>query len=170
MDRRKIIIIAVAMFSIVIISILAIFVLRSKSPVKPGLSGSTAPSNKVNEKNNASAVVEKKRQVEQNTLDSLARQVEEVGKNDQDLDGLSDVEEAKSGTSPTSSDTDNDGLLDRDEIMIYHTDPLKKDTDGDGLTDGHEVLRGLNPLGTGSLLLPASSSSTASGIVTNTKK
>ena len=43
------------------------------------------------------------------------------------------------------------GILDKDEIMIYHTSPLKVDTDGDGFGDGYEVQRGFNPNGRGKL-------------------
>jgi len=38
-------------------------------------------------------------------------------------------------------DSDNDGLLDDDEVKIYNTDPTNPDTDGDGLRDGEEVDR-----------------------------
>jgi len=37
------------------------------------------------------------------------------------------------------SDTDNDGLLDVDEINLYGSDPKKADSDGDGLSDGREI-------------------------------
>lgn len=70
---------------------------------------------------------------------------------DQDLDGISDSEETKYQTSPTSSDTDSDGLTDRNEIFIYKTNPLKADTDGDSFSDGYEVRRGLNPNGAGKM-------------------
>lgn len=36
-------------------------------------------------------------------------------------------------------DTDSDGLLDDDEINLYHTSPFLADTDGDGFSDGVEV-------------------------------
>jgi len=36
-------------------------------------------------------------------------------------------------------DTDDDGLIDDDEINIYGTDPDNPDTDGDGINDGDEV-------------------------------
>lgn len=65
---------------------------------------------------------------------------------DQDLDGLSDSEEAKYQTSVTSVDTDEDGLTDWQEIFNYKTNPLKADTDGDGSTDGYEARRGLSPV------------------------
>lgn len=38
-----------------------------------------------------------------------------------------------------SADTDNDGLTDAEEILIYFTDPQDPDTDDDGLPDGREV-------------------------------
>lgn len=62
---------------------------------------------------------------------------------DRDLDGLSDAEEAKYGTSPTSPDTDKDGLLDKDEIFRYKTNPLKFDTYGIGHSDGWGVRQGI---------------------------
>ncbi len=43
-------------------------------------------------------------------------------------------------------DSDNDGLLDSDEINIYNTDPNKADTDSDGYSDGQEVESGYDPL------------------------
>lgn len=64
---------------------------------------------------------------------------------DQDTDGISDSEEAKYKTSATSSDTDEDGLTDWQEIFNFKTDPLKADTDGDTKNDGYEIRRGSNP-------------------------
>ncbi len=60
---------------------------------------------------------------------------------DDDNDGLSNVEERRLGTNPLSPDTDHDGLTDGQEVKTYHTNPLKTDTDGDGLSDGDEVLK-----------------------------
>ena len=40
---------------------------------------------------------------------------------------------------PESLDDDKDGLMDRDELNIYHTDPDQSDSDRDGLTDYEEV-------------------------------
>ena len=91
---------------------------------------------------------------------------------DKDLDLLNDIIETLIGTSPTSSDTDNDGLPDGWEFMNhldplnstdstldddgdsltnideykYHTDPFDNDTDDDGLTDGEEVAYNTSPL------------------------
>lgn len=70
---------------------------------------------------------------------------------DTDQDGLSDDEEKLLGTNANSSDTDGDGLFDREESKVYGTDPLSKDTDGDTFTDGAEVQAGYNPKGSGKL-------------------
>ena len=64
---------------------------------------------------------------------------------DTDNDGLLDGEEVHTyGTHPVNPDTDNDGLNDGDELTLG-TDPLDWDTDDDGMADGWEVAKGLNP-------------------------
>ena len=70
------------------------------------------------------------------------------GEEDQDQDGLTNLEEYRLGTDPNKADTDNDKLLDGEEINKYHTNPLAFDTDGDTLGDGDEVKIGLDPLKT----------------------
>jgi hypothetical protein len=45
-----------------------------------------------------------------------------------------------------TNDSDDDGLLDDDEINMYGTDPKNEDTDGDGIGDGDEVTFGTDPL------------------------
>jgi len=47
-----------------------------------------------------------------------------------------------SGTVP---DTDGDGIIDSEEMVLYFTDPNNPDTDGDGYTDGVEVNNGYSP-------------------------
>lgn len=64
---------------------------------------------------------------------------------DTDLDGLADVDEQILGTNPQKMDTDEDGLLDGEEVNAYKTDPLKADADGDGYKDGEEVRAGYDP-------------------------
>lgn len=68
--------------------------------------------------------------------------------NDSDDDGLLDEDEINTyGTNPKSEDTDSDGLDDFAEIMLYNTNPLFPDTDGDGLADGEEVYtHGTDPM------------------------
>jgi uncharacterized protein YycO len=64
---------------------------------------------------------------------------------DFDLDGLKNIEEQQYGTDPLSSDSDNDGLSDFDELIIHLTNPLKIDSDDDKLDDNDELDLGTNP-------------------------
>ena len=48
-------------------------------------------------------------------------------------------------TDPTKTDTDDDGLSDSDETLLYNTNPRVVDTDGDGIPDGIEVSIGADP-------------------------
>ena len=66
---------------------------------------------------------------------------------DSDNDGILDGDEVYSHiTNPIVMDTDKDGLNDGDEVNIYQTDPKINDTDGDGLDDKSEIDSNLNPL------------------------
>ncbi len=57
-----------------------------------------------------------------------------------DDDGLTNLEELFTGSNPTLADSDADGLDDDVEISLAEpTDVNNPDTDGDGLTDGEEV-------------------------------
>lgn len=58
---------------------------------------------------------------------------------DRDGDGLSDKSEKAYGTNPSAPDSDKDGLVDSDELLLFRTNPLLADTDSDGLTDNEEV-------------------------------
>jgi len=51
-----------------------------------------------------------------------------------------------------TEDTENDGLSDLAEILIYGTNPFYHDSDFDGQTDGAEVAAGSNPIGADSAL------------------
>lgn len=64
---------------------------------------------------------------------------------DQDLDGLTALQEYTKKTFVHIADSDGDGLKDGDEVT---TDPLKPDTDGDSLSDGFELsqIPPLNPM------------------------
>ncbi len=57
---------------------------------------------------------------------------------DPDNDGLTTIQEEALGTDPLVADTDNDGILDGDEVNIMGTNPLLADTDGNGTIDGLE--------------------------------
>ncbi len=59
---------------------------------------------------------------------------------DTDNDGISDGDEVMVyDTNPLTNDTDGDGLSDHDEIFIHYTDPNDQDSDDDGLSDHTEV-------------------------------
>ncbi|MFO0746431.1 MAG: hypothetical protein U1F43_12255 [Myxococcota bacterium] len=60
---------------------------------------------------------------------------------DDDNDGLKDVDEAAHATNPLDPDSDDDGLFDGAEVYTHHSDPTDPDSDKDGLRDGDEVLR-----------------------------
>ena len=108
----------------------------------------------INEKSLADIVkedAEKRKNQNQNTNKNIPLPSSKI---DSDFDGLSDEEENKLGTNIHMADTDGDGLLDKEEVIIYHTNPLVADTDGDGFTDGEEVKNGYNPNGDGKLSSP----------------
>ena len=60
---------------------------------------------------------------------------------DSDNDDIVDYKEYLFGTLPLDDDTDDDGLIDGNEINIYRTDPLDSDSDDDNLNDGLELGR-----------------------------
>ena len=63
---------------------------------------------------------------------------------DADGDGIQDW--MKMRLFASTADSDGDGLLDRDEVLVHGTNPLNVDTDGDGLSDKAEITAGTNPL------------------------
>lgn len=65
-----------------------------------------------------------------------------------------DITEQNALRAGTDLDSDGDGLDNRGEIEIYHTDPHKADTDGDGYSDRDELLHGYDPNGPGKLKTP----------------
>ncbi|NTW21949.1 hypothetical protein HGA34_00195 [Candidatus Falkowbacteria bacterium] len=73
---------------------------------------------------------------------------------DDDKDGLTNPWEARYETDPKKTDTDNDGLSDYEEAMIYFSNPKVADTDKDGNSDGDEVKKGFSPIDDGKLKNP----------------
>jgi len=64
---------------------------------------------------------------------------------DSDEDGLVDVEEIETyGTDPENADTDGDMFKDGEEITLGF-DPFNPDEDNDTMLDGYEYYNGLNP-------------------------
>ncbi len=64
---------------------------------------------------------------------------------DDDADGLTNGAEQAGTTDPNNPDSDNDGLLDGEEVNTYNTDPMNPDSDAGGLNDGDEVNNGSDP-------------------------
>ncbi len=74
--------------------------------------------------------------------------VSQVSEN-QDLSAADTVQEDASVDA--GLDTDQDGLTDMLETVVWFTDPQIADTDADGYSDGEEINNGYNPLGAGKL-------------------
>jgi hypothetical protein len=64
------------------------------------------------------------------------------------IEQIKRVEEFKKERTALASteDTDDDGVTDYDEYLLYGTDPKSPDTDTDGVTDGVEISQGFDPL------------------------
>lgn len=67
------------------------------------------------------------------------------GCEDEDEDGLTNLQEIKLNIYSFKPDSDMDGISDGDEVNLYKTDPLNSDTDGDGISDFDEITLGLDP-------------------------
>lgn len=64
-----------------------------------------------------------------------------------DIEGMSQYDKYAMGLDyKDGSDSDQDGLTDKEEIEKYNTDPLKSSTAGDLYTDGYKVDNGMDPL------------------------
>lgn len=62
-----------------------------------------------------------------------------------DIEGMSVWDKYKAGLAVNNgSDTDGDGLTDKEEIEVYNSDPLKMSSAGDLYTDGYKVSKGMN--------------------------
>ena len=65
--------------------------------------------------------------------------------NDQDGDGLTNIQRFNFILNPLLWDSDEDGLSDWDEVNTHQSNPLNKDTDGDGYEDQEEISSGTSP-------------------------
>ncbi len=74
--------------------------------------------------------------------DAIATLEDVLPGDDFDNDGSTNLEESENRTNPSDDDSDDDGLLDGEEVSSDNgsvTDPNNADTDSDGLSDGVEV-------------------------------
>lgn len=80
--------------------------------------------------------------------DFLGKDLEENLKSRKsDIEGMTKWDKYQMGLSTEKgSDSDADGLTDKEEIETYKTDPLKQSTAGDLYTDGYKVEHGMDPL------------------------
>lgn len=63
-----------------------------------------------------------------------------------DIKGMSQYDKYEMGLDyHDGSDSDHDGLSDKDEIEVYETDPLKSSTSGDLYTDGYKIANNMDP-------------------------
>lgn len=63
-----------------------------------------------------------------------------------DIKGMSQYDKYNMGLDyHDGSDSDHDGLTDKEEIEVYGTDPLKSSTAGDLYTDGYKVANDMDP-------------------------
>ena len=65
---------------------------------------------------------------------------------DADSDGLTNLDEFVHSTGLYNPDSDEDGLMDGEEVHTHSSDPLLADTDHDGIRDDWELLYGLDLL------------------------
>lgn len=73
--------------------------------------------------------------------------LDDLKKKKSDIEGWSQYDKYKYGLDmQDGSDTDRDGLTDKEELEEYGSDPLKMSTAGDLYTDGEKVKSGVDPL------------------------
>lgn len=90
-------------------------------------------------------------------MDGIIDALDIIDDKDSDSDSLTDIQEEKLASNPTSEDSDNDGINDDEEIGSNINAPLDTDNDGilnlndpdddnDGLNTLYEIKIGTNPL------------------------
>ena len=77
---------------------------------------------------------------------ALSEELQEAwGKTPSDIEGMTKLDKYNAGLSVAAgSDSDGDGLTDKEEIELYHSDPLKVSTAGDLYSDLYKVENGLD--------------------------
>ncbi len=77
---------------------------------------------------------------------ALSGAMKEAWKNTpSDIEGMSKWDKHRAGLSvATGSDTDGDGLTDKEEIEVYHSDPLKVSSSGDLYSDLYKLQNGMD--------------------------
>lgn len=77
----------------------------------------------------------------------LKKRLDEMKNQPSDIEGWSVYDKYKYGLNTANgSDTDKDGLTDKEELEVYGTDPRKISTADDLYTDGEKVSSGMDPL------------------------
>lgn len=70
---------------------------------------------------------------------------EKLAAQESDIDGWTKLDKYNAGLDPADgSDTDGDGLTDKEEIEVYGSDPLKRSTSGDLYTDAYKIENGMD--------------------------
>lgn len=68
-----------------------------------------------------------------------------LAEQDSEISGWSKLDKVKAGLNPAEdADTDGDGLTDKEEVEIYHSDPKKSSTSGDLYSDGYKVANNMD--------------------------
>lgn len=82
---------------------------------------------------------------EETLIENAKEENKELAKEASDLKGKSKLEKMQMGLGPEDgSDTDGDGLTDKEEIEKYNSDPRKESTAGDLYPDGYKVEHGMD--------------------------
>lgn len=91
-----------------------------------------------NRDENRQPIVDISSQKAEKYLESLKNQAS-------DIDGYSKYDKVLLGLSPEDGyDSDGDGLSDKEEIELYHSNPLKKSTSGDLYDDGYKIAHNMD--------------------------
>ncbi len=75
----------------------------------------------------------------------VEKYIESLKNQASDIDGYSKYDKILLGLSPKDGyDSDGDGLSDKEEIELYHSNPLKKSTSGDLYDDGYKIAHNMD--------------------------